>query len=75
MRLRISSETLISALEVRRCNPQTQDIRTQIVDYLLGRHHIAQGFGHLSTIGIYRKTVRQDGPAWGTPLDGNGRLQ
>ena len=56
-------------------NPQTQNISTQLIDYLLWRNHIADGLGHLTAILINGKSMGQYCLVRGGAIDSDGCLQ
>ncbi len=60
---------------VRRRHPQAQDVGTQAVGYFLRRNHVAHGLGHLATLLVHGKTVRQQAPVRRMTVDGATRQQ
>ncbi len=52
-------------------HPQAQNVRAQVIDHLLRRHHVALGLGHLLTFGVDRETVSQHCLVGGAVLHGD----
>ncbi|VTR68162.1 hypothetical protein DESC_70002 [Desulfosarcina cetonica] len=57
---------------VRGRHPHAQDLGAVLVDDRLGRHHVAQGFGHLLTLGVDHEPVGQDGLVGGLLASAHG---